>query len=110
MSYYLKQVPSVPGMKTFAKAHPTPMGIILTKNSPLLPILSMTLLQLQEKGIIYRALSEFQTSGSEFVEQNVLVLSAGQTALAFVMLAVGSLLVFVVVVAEILIAKHYSHS
>ena len=107
MGYYLMHGgQSVPGMKMFAKSHPIVTSILLTKNSPLLPIFSQKMLELQERGVIKRALNNFKSSGSPSVEQNVLVnLSAGQTALAFVLLATGFLFVILTIGAEILISK-----
>ena len=107
MGYELKHASVPSGIKTFAHAHPISTGIIFTKNSPLVTIFSKTLLQLQERGVISRALSEYQNPYGlqSDVDQNVPVLSAGQTALAFVLLAVGSLLVFVVISVEVLISK-----
>ena len=49
-------------MQIFAKGRGEAKGAIVTKNSPLGPIMSFTILQLMEQGAVDRALSKFQAS------------------------------------------------
>ena len=54
--------PKVPRMQIFAKGRGEAKGAIVTKNSPLGPIMSFTILQLMEQGAVDRALSKFKVS------------------------------------------------
>lgn len=49
-------------MQIFAKGRGEAKGAIVTKNSPLGPILSFSILQLMEQGAVDRALSKFKAS------------------------------------------------
>ena len=68
-------------------------------------IFSITLLQLQEKGMIDQALKEFKGANPTHVESETLILSAGQTLLVFLLIGTGAIVSMLTFGFEIVLCK-----
>ena len=94
LAFHFERHATKTNFEFFGKARSHFNGVILTRNSPLKRILQNTLLELNEKGVVSKAqrgIGRIPVSKAP----DLYVLSAGQTVLAFILLAGGGLLVCV---------------
>ena len=86
------------GLTLFGKEKPSAGGIIVTKGSPLVPVLTSTLLNMHEEGIISKILHEYQHTSTISLDQNeTFIIPVGKTIVALVLVTtswLASCLVF----------------
>ena len=109
LHYQLEEGEPISGITTFAKRTTHYNGIIFSKGSPLINIFRKALLQLSEQGVIDQVL---RRDGHFLVNKELdqKVLSIGQTLLAFLLLAGGTVSVCLVVMIEVLVWKYHGRT
>ena len=80
-------------------------GVLLPKNSPLLPIIAPILFKMNEQGISSELVQSYLGSITKSDQEEVLPLSVGQTLLALVTLAGGAIMAGAVFFFEVIMAR-----
>ena len=92
------------GLDLFSQGRTNVIGIILPKNSPLLPILEPTAFQMFEQGITSQLRQNYLWSPSKALtsQDTLMPVSVGQTVLAIATIAGGSVLALAILCIEII--------
>ena len=92
------------GLDLFSQGRTNVIGIILPKNSPLLPILEPTAFQMFEQGITSQLRQNYLWSPSKALtsQDTLMPVSVGQTVLAIATIAGGSVLALTIFCIEII--------
>ena len=102
--YHLAQNQLETSLEVFGKKRSHMNTVVFTKRSPLVNIFRQTLLNLNERGVVHRALSGIRKTPLSG-ETELQILSAGQTLFAFILLITGWILVCAIIPIEKLFWK-----
>ena len=105
LAYYFLEHPLEQNLKLFDRGRPNDNGFIITKDSPLGPILKFALTKMVEEGIAQREANKFVGPEIERSSTGTMVLSAGQVILIYVVTGILMVLSVTILLFEHLAKK-----
>ena len=104
---YYATLKGIEGLEVISQGRQRPIGIIMPKKSPLLPILAPMTFKLYEQGIVTELKKQYLRSPSNSAHQEMLSLSVGQTLLAILTLGGGLSLAGAVFCVEMIVFRKW---